>query len=211
MDASLWKALVSTHADKLDLITAPDEIAAKKAPEREETLHLMRFVRSTYPAAVIDFGRAISRAALDGLPEMDLLYLITTPDHQSVERARRALRSVEDRGFEPNRIKLVLNRAAASGKVSYAGVERALGRPIDILLRDDRLALYDAYSEGRFLSPGSALGKELHRMAESIRQRTLGEIVTETSPAGAATAGGVRRWFSLMSRTPKAAEQGAQA
>lgn len=210
MDASFWKALVSTHADKLDLIPAPDEISARQAPAREETLHLMRFVRSTYPAAVIDFGRAISRAALDGLPEMDLLYLVTTPDHLSVERARRALGSFEDRGVAPDRIKLVLNRASASGKVSYASAEKTLGRPIDIMLRDDHLMLYDAYSEGRFLPPGSALGKELHRLAVSIRQRASGEIVTETavpSPAGAA--GGARRWFSLMSRTPKAAEQGA--
>jgi len=212
MDSSLWKALVSTHADKLDLIPAPDEIAAKKAPAREETLHLMRFMRSTYPAAIIDFGRAVSAAALDGLPEMDLLYLVTTPDHQSVERARRVLRSIEDRGFAPGRIKPVLNRTAAAGKVSYSEVEKTLGRPIEIMLRDDHLTLYNAYSEGRFLSPGSALGKELHALAASIRQRAFGEIPAEkAAPAGTAAGGGARRWFSLMSRTPKAAGQGAEA
>ncbi len=204
MDSSLWQALVSTQADKLDMIQAPDEIAAKKAPAREETLHLMRFIRSTYPAATIDFGRSVSAAALDGLPEMDLLYLVTTPDHHCVERARRALDSIEDRGFAPARVRIVLNRAVVSGKVSYAAVEQALGRPIDVTLRDDHLTLYDAYSEGRFVPPGSALGKELHALAASLRQRAFGDVAGTKAAGAAARTGnnGGKRWFSFLGKGP---------
>jgi pilus assembly protein CpaE len=211
MDSSLWKALVSTHADKLDVIQAPDEIAAKKAPEREETLHLMRFIRSTYPVATIDFGRAVSTAALDGLPEMDLLYLVTTPDDHSVERARRTLQSTEDRGFAQIRTKVVLNRANPSGKVSYSAVEKRLGRPIDVMLRDEHMTLYDAYSEGRFLPPGSPLGKEVHQMAASLRQRAFGDSIGAKPAAATGAGNGAKRWFSFLGKGPALDKTGAQA
>ena len=202
VDSSLWKALVSTQTDKLDVIQAPDEIAAKKAPEREETLHLMRFVRSTYPVVTVDFGRSVSTAALDGLPELDLLHLVTTPDQRSVESARHALQIVEDRGFAPERIRIVLNRAVVSGKVSYSEVEKTLGRPVDVMFRDDHMTLYDAYSEGRFAPPGSPLGKELHALAASLRQRAFGEAGGTKAAADTSGAGnnGGKRWFSFLGK-----------
>jgi pilus assembly protein CpaE len=212
IDSSLWKALVSTHADKLDMIPSPDELAAKRAPEREETLHLLRFIRSTYPAAIIDFGRSVNVSALDGLPEMDLLHVVTTPEPAAVTRAARAVHDAEARGFAPARIKVVLNRAVVSGKVSYSAAEKTLGRPFDVMLRDDHLQLYDAYSEGRFLSPASALGKELHQLAFSIRQHAFGEVRNEKAPAQ--TGSGGKRWFGFLSKSPgggKETSQGAQA
>jgi pilus assembly protein CpaE len=211
MDSSLWKALVSTHADRLELIPSPDEIAAKKPPEREETLHLLRFIRSTYPAAVIDYGRSVSVPALDGLPEMDLLYVVTTPDRSSVACASRTIRDAEDRGFAANRIKVLLNRAEVSGKANYSAAEKTLGRPFDVMLRDEHLQLYDAYSEGRFLSPASALGKELQALATSIRQKAFGEVKNEKQTAQAGSGG--KRWFGLLGRAPgdKPAAQGAHA
>ncbi len=116
MDSSLWKALVSSHADELDVIPAPDEVAAKRSPEREEMTHLMRFVRSTYSVSIADYGRSISMAALDSLPELEVLYLVTTPDFTSIERARRAIGDVEERGFAGDRLKVLLNRAGERGK-----------------------------------------------------------------------------------------------
>jgi pilus assembly protein CpaE len=212
MDSSLWKALVSANADRLDMIPSPDEVAAKKPPEREETLHLLRFIRSTYPAAIIDFGRSVSVSALDGLPEMDLLYVVTTPELSAVACAARAVRDAEDRGFAANRIKVVLNRAVVSAKVSYSAAEKVLGRAFDVTLRDDHMQLYDAYSEGRFLSPTSALGKELHQLAVTIRQHAFGEIKNDKTPAQAGSGG--KRWFGLFGKQPaggKATPEGAHA
>jgi pilus assembly protein CpaE len=50
MDTSLWKGLVSNYANRMDVIPAPEEVAAKSAPHREETMHLMRFIRCRFRA-----------------------------------------------------------------------------------------------------------------------------------------------------------------
>lgn len=198
MDASLWKGIVSTYADKLDVIPAPEEVAAKRAPEREETIHLMRFIRSMYPTSIADFGRSISVTALDALPELELLYLVTTPDTAGLESARRAIQTIEDRGYLSHRLKVLLNRAGS--RTDRSAVERVLGRPCDAVFRNDQMALYDAYSEGQFLSPANPLGKELHALTGSIRARLDGDREKTEKPVEA-TAGG-RRWFSFLQKAP---------
>ena len=212
MDSSLWKALVSSHADRLDVIPAPDEVAAKRSPGREEMMHLMRFIRSAYPVSIADFGRDISVAALDSLPELEALYLVTTPDFASLEHAKRAIRNVEERGFAGNRLKILLNRGG-DRKTNSEEVEKILGRPCEAVLRNDHSSLYDAYSEGRFLPPTNGLGKELQALADSIRERASGERSRGEKAAAAVPADG-KRWFSFLQKTPglqKTQGQGVQA
>jgi pilus assembly protein CpaE len=177
LDGSLWKALVSSLPDKLDVIPASDELAAKRAPARDEMAHLLRFVRSTYPLSIVDFGRSISSAALSSLPELEMLYVITLPDASSLGNARKAVRTLEQRGFPDNRIGVLLNRAGDRKKADPEAVQSALGRPLDGVFRDDHLALYEAYSEGKFLPPSNPLGREFRVLAEVIRKRATGEPV----------------------------------
>jgi pilus assembly protein CpaE len=201
MDSSLWKALVSSHADQLDVIPAPDEVAAKRSPEPLESTHLMRFIRSTYPVTIADFGRSVSVTALDVLPELEVLYLVTTPDPTSLEHAKRAIGHLEGRGFASNRLQVLLNRAGERGKPDIDGIERSLGHPCEAVFPNDHAPLYDAYSEGRFLPPASALGKELHALADSIRMRAAGEHQRNKSDKAAAAGG--KRWFSFLQRTQR--------
>jgi pilus assembly protein CpaE len=200
MDASLWKALVTSHAQGVDFIPAPDEVAAKRRPGREEITHLMRFVRSNYPVCIVDFGRSVSMAALDALPELELLYLVTTPDAIALEQAKRAIRIIEERGLAGGRLRILVNRIER-GKTERQAIEETIGRPCDLMFRNDYMSLYDAYSEGQMLPPGSALAKEIHELAESIRARAMGERDRgkNESAAGAAQPG-VRRWFSFLHR-----------
>jgi pilus assembly protein CpaE len=197
MDASLWKALVSSPAPNLDLIAAPEEIAAKRHPGREEMTHLMRFIRSTYPLSIIDFGRSVSMAALDSLPELEAIYLLTTPDFMSLESASRAIQMIEERGFLRHRIYALLNKSKPRETPDLAGFAATLRHSCHAVFRNDHMSLYDAYSEGRFLPVTSALGKELHALAESIRTDAAGEPGPDKKAPSGAPAGS-KRWFSFL-------------
>ncbi len=201
MDSSLWKALVSSHENRLDFISSPDEVAAKCHPGREETTHLMRFIRSMYSLSIVDFGRSVSTAALDSLPELDALYLVTTSDPATLDHARRAIQMVEERGFASGRLKVLLNRMPDRGGPDRKEIENVLGRPCTAVFGNDYMALYDAYSEGHLLPQGSRLCKEIHGLADLVRARMAGE--REGNPAGnngtiVPEAG--KRWFSFFQR-----------
>jgi pilus assembly protein CpaE len=201
MDASLWKGLVSTHPNQIDFIPAPDEVAAKQHPGREEMTHLMRFIRSMYPVTIVDFGRSVSMAALDSLPELDALYLITTHDQTTLAHTRRAIEMLEERGFPASRLKVLLNRVPEKGTLDRAGIESSIGRPIAGTFRNDYMALYDAYSEGILLQQGTPLAKEFLALANSIRARAAGERETDEPRGRAASAPDAgKRWFSFFQR-----------
>jgi pilus assembly protein CpaE len=201
LDSSLWKGLVSSHPNQIDFIPAPDEVAAKRHPGREEMTHLMRFIRSMYPVAIVDFGRSVSMAALDSLPELDALYLVATLDLTTLEHTRRAIHMLDERGFPASRLKVLLNRVPDKGIPDRAGIESFIGRPCATTFRNDFMALYDAYSEGTLLLQGSPLAKELLSLANSIRSRAAGEREADearnvTVPARDAG----KRWFSFFQR-----------
>lgn len=202
MDMSLWKGLVTSHGNGMDFIPAPEELAAKRHPAREEVVHLTRFIRSVYPITVADFGRSVSMAALDSLPELEVLYLITTPDPAALAHAKRAIRMVEERGFASSRIKVLLNRVPERGSFDQKEIESSLGCACAASFRNDFMALYDAYSEGHLLESGNALGKEMRRLADSLKARASGEREAEPGedvPKPVLDGGG-KRWFSFFQR-----------
>jgi len=201
MDASYWKALVSTHPNKVELIAAPEDVASKQTPGPEQMAHLLRFIRSTYPLTIVDFGRMVSHAALDSLPELDALYLVTTFDLTSLDHAKETIATLDERGFGRNRLKVLLNRAPEKVTPDPAGVEEFLGVPCSGIFISDFMALYDAYSEGRMLDTSSKLGKQLHSLADSVRARALGEPDGEPAPKSARQPSeSGRRWFSFFQR-----------
>lgn len=201
MDLRLWKGLVSTHANSVDFIPAPEELVAKRYPSREEVTHLMRFIRSVYPLSVIDFGRSVSMAALDSMPELELLYVVTNPDSAALAQAKRAVRMTEERGFANSRVKILLNRVPERPALDLNQIEDALGCSCAATFRNEFAALYDAYSEGHLLDPGNPLGKQMRRLADSIKARVNGEREPEpeTKTAKPLPETG-RRWFSFFQR-----------
>ena len=201
MDSSLWKGLVTTHPNQIDFIAAPEEVAARRHPGREEMTHLMRFIRSMYPVAIVDFGRSVSMAALDSLPELDALYLVTTSDLTTLAHTRRAIEMLDERGFAASRLKVLLNRAPEKGAPDRAGIENFIGRPCAGTFRNDFMALYDAYSEGGLLEQGNPLAKEFLALANSIRARAAGEReMDEVRGAAAPVPDAGKRWFSFFQR-----------
>ena len=130
MDWNYWKALVSSLPNKLDVIQAPEDLPARRGGTPEEIRHLLRFARSIYPASIIDFGRSVSPAALDSLPEIDTLYLVSTLDVITIEHTKQALAAIEGRGFSRSRVKVYLNRIPEKGTPDLADVEAAIGHPV---------------------------------------------------------------------------------
>lgn len=201
MDLSLWKGLVTSHGNGLDFIPAPEELAAKRHPEQEEVIHLMRFIRSLYPVSVVDFGRCLSMAALDSLPELETLYLIATPDAATLGHARRAIRMFEERGLANGRLKVLLNRAPDRGSPDRKALEDLLGFPCAGMFRNDFMALYDAWSEGHLLDQGTPLAKEMGKLAASIKARVTGERAPEAEAVALRPPlDGGKRWFSFFQR-----------
>ena len=208
MDSSYWNALVTKQGNQLEFIAAPDELNERTTPDPRQFARLLRFVRSIYPVTILDFGRCYSAAALETLPELEALYLITTQDLLALENAKEFLETATARGKGAERIQVLLNKAPVRQKPDLDNLEKYLGvRPTGVY-SDDAEALYETWSEGRLLGANSVLGRQLTSLAKSIMTpeppphaaaEATGSEKKLVAPA--ATAPGLGRFFSFMQRS----------
>ena len=198
MDSSYWKALISAH-NHLDVIPAPDDLAAKRPGEAKETAHLMRFIRSIYQAAILDFGRHVSRTALDSLPEVDTMYILSTPGLEDLDHAKDCVAMLRQREFPAQRIKVLLNCVPERRAPDLRQFEDRLGAVPEATFQMDAAALHEAWSEGRLLGPNTKLGRELNELASSIVARVLGTTL-EAKPAPTPAPARIKRFFSFLQK-----------
>lgn len=197
MDSSYWKALISSLPNQLDLIPAPEDVAARRGADPQELAHLMRFLRSIYPVIFVDFGRHISPSALDCLPELDSLYLLTTTELDTLDRARECVSYLLDKGLDRSHLKLILNRVRDGQAMDPHGTEAFLGVAPAGTFCSDYPSLYDAWSEGHLLEPDTKLGGELYGLARSIVASVKGESA-EPAKKPEATAAAPSGWRGML-------------
>lgn len=168
LDQNYWSALVSNGTPRLKIIRAP--IAAiEREPVRHEDLRtVLRFVRFQYDCTVVDLGRGMNPLVMSALEEVDEAFLVTTLDVPALHQAKQIVLSLREHGFATNKLRLVLNRVPRSPDVLPNELEELLGITVYAMLPDDYASIYEAYSEGQLLPAGSALGKQLGRMAAKM-------------------------------------------
>ncbi len=199
MDASFWKALVTKHGEKLDFISAPEELTERATPDPRQLARLLRFIRANYPIAVLDFGRWHSAAVVESLGDIESLFLIVTQDLRVMENAKELIELARERG-RVDRIKVLVNRVTAKQKPDLAGLESYLGvRPAGVF-SDDTEALYETWSEGRMLDANAGLGKQLAALSKSLTDREAEDAVKTGDQTANAQAAGLGRLFSFMRR-----------
>jgi pilus assembly protein CpaE len=211
MDSSYWNALVTRHGKNLEFIAAPEELGERNPADPKQLGRLLRFIRMTYPAAVLDFGRTYSAAALEMLPEMEALYLIVTDDLPVLENAREFIRMADERTRSSNRIRVMVNKVGSRQKPDLDNLENFIGLRPEGVFSDDREALYETWSEGRLLGEDSTFGRQLAALSKSMLfpetaesaatrsgKRAKNADANQTSPAGAQSPSGFGRFLSFM-------------
>jgi Flp pilus assembly CpaE family ATPase len=204
MDSSYWNALITRQDTQLEFIAAPEKLSERTTPDPRQLGRLLRFIRSIYPVAILDFGRCYSAGALEALPEMEALYLLTTQDIHALENAKDFIAMAESRGRGTERIQVVLNKVSPRQKPDLDGLETYLGLRPSGVFSDDTEALYETWSEGQLLSGSSVLGRQLMALAKTIMTPAAVTGVGESAAEGsgqkptAPAAMGLGRLFSFM-------------
>jgi pilus assembly protein CpaE len=165
MDSNFWNALVWRQG-KLEFIAAPEELTERSLPDVRQVARLIRFIRLTYPIAIVDFGRCYSVAAIESIAELEALYLVTTQDLFALENARDFIQTLSERARGTECVRVLLNKVPAKQKPDLDGLEKFLGvRPVGLYSSDSE-ALYETWSEGRLLGVDSVFGKQLNSLAQ---------------------------------------------
>ena len=168
LDANLWKGMICSPKEGVDLLQAPGAVGLSDAVAADRVRHILRFARSLYGWIVVDLGR-LTASKLAILEETRDLFVITTPHVPALYETGRLLQRLIDTGFSRDKLRLLLNRKTKAMPIPLDQIEKALGYSFYGTISDGTSEMSDAYTEGRFLDEKLQVRKEIAQVMRKWR------------------------------------------
>jgi pilus assembly protein CpaE len=196
LDAELLKSVVVKHDSGVDLLLAPTSPEEADLVTPENFAGVLAMLRTLYDYVIVDVDKRLGDLVLSVLDHADEVHIVMTADLSCLKNVRLVLEALRRIGFDPKRLKLVLNRSNAFTGISVGAAESALKRDFETKVTNEYRTAISAQNTGSPFShtkPDSPLGKEIVALAQAIDATFAPQLPAAAgAPAGAARAGAVR-------------------
>jgi pilus assembly protein CpaE len=188
LDADKIEGFLSQHPSGARALLAPlrpDQAAAIGTPFLREVFEILR---SRFEFLVVDTPPAFTAEVIAAVDVSSHLCVVGMLDALSVKDTKIGLETLQQMGYDPSAVTLVLNRADSDVGITPSDVEELLGRAPDLLVGSDR-AIPRALTSGQPIvvaEPKSKAARSYGRLAERYLSATA-------HPAEAASNGNGRR------------------
>jgi pilus assembly protein CpaE len=180
--ADLVPELDAGEADSLDTFVINHSagirvLLAPPSPEMAELItpsavrRVLEALRAEHDIVFVDCTATFNETTLAILDEADLILTILSLEITSIKNMRLFLEVADQLGYEPGKVKLVLNRADTSLGIRAVDVEQSIGRKIDYSIVSDGRSVVYALNRGVpfFLSNREAqVSQDILRLATAI-------------------------------------------
>ena len=180
---------IINHSSGVRVLLAPP------SPEHAEQItavHAKRVVerlRAEHDLVIVDCPATFNDATLAILDEADIILTLLSLEITSIKNMRLFLEVAEQLGYDPGKLRLVLNRADSTLGIRVADVEHSIGRKVEHTIVSDGRSVVYALNRGVpfFLSNREAqVSQDILRLATAI----VGTVGASSSTAVESTATG---------------------
>jgi pilus assembly protein CpaE len=178
------------HDSGVDLHHAPTSPEEADLITPENFAGALAMLRTMYDYVIVDVDKRLGDLVLSVLDHSDEVHIVMTADLSCLKNVRLVLEALRRIGFDPKRLKLVLNRSNAFTGISVGAAESALKREFETKITNEYRTAISAQTTGSPFAaakPDSPLGKEIVALAQAIDQ-TFAPQLPATAGAGAGTA-----------------------
>ena len=148
LDGEFLRELVVKHKSGLDILAGSDQFDRPAAGETGPIEEVFRLLTKEYEHIIVDAGSQLNAAAMATLYTADTICLVANPDVPCVRNAQRLLERIAQMGACADRVKVLLNRAAAPYPIPPAQIESTLGHRIDHRFVSDYRTVSTALNSG---------------------------------------------------------------
>jgi pilus assembly protein CpaE len=196
LDGEFLRELVAKHKSGLDILAGSDQFERPTAGETGPIEEVFRLLTREYDHIIVDAGSQLHAAAMASLYTADTICLVANPDVPCVRNAQRLLERIGQMGACADRVKVLLNRAAAPYPIPPAQIESTLGHRIDHRFVSDYRTVSTALNSG---VPLTMTGNtELAAQFDLFTRRIIDPSAeAPAEPAAARSAFGLNRIASL--------------
>src|SRR5688500_18372767 len=193
-DVDLLKSVLVKHDSGVDLLLAPTSPEEADLITPERFAGVLAMLRSIYDYVIVDVDKRLGDLVLSVLDHADEVHIVMTADLSCLKNVRLVLEALRKVGFDPKRLKLVLNRSNAFTGVSVSAAEGALKREFETKITNEYRNAISAQNTGSpvsYSTPDSPLDREIIDLAKSI-DVVFAPVAPAATGAAAARAGAVR-------------------
>ncbi len=174
VDTSFLMSVMTPHSSGVKVLCGPEEIGLTAEITPNQILNLLTLIRSQFSVTIIDAGGSLSDRNLEIFNGSNLIIyplLLTLP---ALNNARRYLKTMNQHGFGPNRVKVVVNRFLPKDDIRIADAEKILGVKIFHTIPNSYVEIKESIYKGTPL----AIGYPRSPVTKALTELT-GHIMTE--------------------------------
>ncbi len=178
---------VINHSAGIRVLLAPPSPEMAELITPSGVRKVLDALRRTNDLVIVDCTSWFNETTLAILDAADTILTMLSLEITSIKNMRLFLEVGDQLGYEPNKIKLVLNRADSSLGIRVADVESSIGRKVDHTIVSDGRSVVYALNRGVpfFLSNREAqVSQDILRLAQAVageRASSPGEATRKTA------------------------------
>lgn len=168
IDADLMKSVLVRHDSGIDLLLAPPNPEESDRVHEAQMAQALTQLRTLNDYVVVDVEKRLGDLTLSVLDHADMIFVVMTADLSCLKNVRLVLEALGRVGYEPSKVKLLLNRSNAFTGISVQAAESALKRQFEFKISNEYRVAISAQNSGSpfaFTKAESPLGREVSQFA----------------------------------------------
>jgi pilus assembly protein CpaE len=178
---------VINHSAGIRVLLAPPSPEMAELITPQGVKRVIDGLRRSHDLVIVDCTSTFNDTTLSILDTADVVLTMLSLEITSIKNMRLFLEVADQLGYEPNKVKLVLNRADSSLGIRVADVESSIGRKVDHTIVSDGRSVVYALNRGVpfFLSNREAqVSQDILRLAQSVAgERVAAPHAEQSKPA----------------------------
>ena len=178
LDALFLKSLLCHHPSGLSVLAAPEKIEEIDRITPLGISQLLTLLKASFAYVVVDTAPTYDERLFSVFDATDELLVVVSPDFSTLYHARRCLDLLDQVGYGPDKIKVLLNRCALPLGKAVKMAEEVLHRPVFLDFPEDGTVMASVLANAPLARNGtnSPFGTRVSALATKLDRRSRGAV-----------------------------------
>ena len=185
LDRDLLDTSITKHSSGVAVLAQNGHMEESEHIKPADITKLIGVLRKHYDAIIVDGARGFDEMSLAALDACQTLLMVLTQDVPAVRNTQRSLELFGRLGYDPSKIKVILNRYQKASKITLDVVADTLKLPVAHTISNDFVSIIDAINRGVLLvgaAPRARLTQDIMDLAPVVIGKE--ETVEKARPKG---------------------------
>lgn len=173
LDAQLVEGFLLHHRSGLDVLPSPESFGAMVQASPTAMNHTLAFLKDIYDVIVIDCAPGLNGANVIAIEQADAIFLVATPELAAIRNLARYLDHLRHHDCPDDKVQVVINRYSKKAAITQEKIEKAIQRPVSLLIPNSYQDAIAALHAGQPMSyeSKSELAVALRGWASSLSEQ----------------------------------------